>query len=73
VHALKLHPVHYGGKDIHRFAPSHDSVLSAHDFKTPKELAMKIRSLMSNEKEYKRMVAWKTNGTSASFNVIAGM
>lgn len=66
------HTVHYGSKSVHRFAPAPHSVLSTSDFKSAAELAAKVKELMSDEAEYEKMIAWKTDGTSESFNNIVG-
>ncbi|KAL2732422.1 hypothetical protein V1477_014663 [Vespula maculifrons] len=52
-------PIVYGGANYSRFAPK-DSYINALDFDSPKELAVYLKRLKTNPKEYRQYFRWKT-------------
>ena len=52
-------PVYLGAPNIDRFAPGDHCFIDAAGFKSPKELAACLRTLMANDHLYQEYLAWK--------------
>ena len=62
-------PIHMGLANIHEYAPEH-SVISVHDFASPKELAAYLKELDNNDTKYEEYLAWKDKPYTKSFKAL---
>ena len=62
-------PIHMGLANIHDYAPEH-SVISVHDFASPKELAAYLKELDRNDTKYEEYLAWKEKPYTKSFKAL---
>lgn len=62
-------PLHMGVSNVHDFAPEH-SVISVHDFESPKELAEYLLMLDKDDAKYAEYLAWKDKPPSDKFKAL---
>lgn len=62
-------PLHMGVDNVHDFAPEH-SVISVHDFESPKELAEYLLMLDKDDAKYAEYLAWKNKPPSDKFKAL---
>lgn len=65
-------PIHMGVANVHDYVPEH-SVISVHDFKSPKELAKYLKDLDRNETKYAEYHAWREKPYTKSFKALWGI
>ena len=76
LHALNAGsvPVVMSTDKIHEFLPGNlnKSIVNVRDFKSPQELAERLKFLMNNETEYNKYLEWKTKGLGYIDDTVIG-
>ena len=67
-------PVVMSTDKIYEFLPGNlrNAIVNVRDFKSPKELAVRLHFLMHNETEYNKYLEWKTTGLGEIVDTVIG-
>jgi glycosyl transferase family 10 (putative fucosyltransferase) len=60
-------PVYRGAPNVSQFAPGNDAFINAADFSSPRELALYLKELASDDEAYRRYLRWRQEPLFPSF------
>src|SRR5690242_8698380 len=60
-------PVYRGAPNVGQFAPGKDAFINAADFSSPRELALYLKELASDDEAYRRFLRWRQEPLLPSF------
>ncbi|GAM21321.1 hypothetical protein SAMD00019534_044960, partial [Acytostelium subglobosum LB1] len=63
-------PIYDGAPNALKFAPNNHSVIFAHDYSSPEELAKYLKYLDNNDEEYEKYLTWKKTGPTKDWTAM---